>query len=140
MGDYSPDYLLLWTTYGWLSKAQGKFVPIEYSAEDDDAIRKFIRERVHTTWHSLGTCAMKPREEGGVVDHDLNVHGVEGLKIIDLSICPLNVSANTYATALAVGEKAATIIAKDLNIPYSMRSNPGVPVETFQATDLNARL
>lgn len=143
-----------------LSKDQGKLVPIEYSAEDDEAIRNFIRERVHTTWHSLGTCAMKPREEGGVVDRDLNVYGVEGLKIVgklqifclimrlhssdlillDLSICPLNVSANTYATALAVGEKAASIIARDLKIPYSVRPNAEVPVETLQAIDLDARL
>ncbi|KUL85769.1 hypothetical protein ZTR_08489 [Talaromyces verruculosus] len=123
-----------------LSKDQGKLVPIEYSAEDDEAIRNFIRERVHTTWHSLGTCAMKPREEGGVVDCDLNVYGVEGLKIVDLSICPLNVSANTYATALAVGEKAASIIANDLDIPYSVRSNPEAPVETFQPLDLDPRL
>ncbi|EED17137.1 choline dehydrogenase, putative [Talaromyces stipitatus ATCC 10500] len=101
-----------------VSKEQGRFIPIDYSAEDDEAIRTFIRERVHTTWHSLGTCAMKPREKGGVVDHKLNVYGVESLKIVDLSICPLNVSANTYATALAVGEKAAYIIAEDLNIPY----------------------
>lgn len=65
-----------------LSKVQGELVPIEYSAEEDEAIRNFIRERVHTTWHSMGTCAMKPRENGGVVDRDLNVYGVEGLKIV----------------------------------------------------------
>jgi len=59
---------------------------------------------------------MKPREKGGVVDARLNVYGVEGLKVADLSICPTNVANNTYSTALLVGEKAATIIAEDLGL------------------------
>jgi len=59
---------------------------------------------------------MKPREEGGVVDSRLNVYGVTGLKVADMSICPTNVGTNTYSTALLVGEKAAIIIAQDLGI------------------------
>ncbi|KAI3601352.1 alcohol oxidase-like protein [Moniliophthora roreri] len=59
---------------------------------------------------------MKPREKGGVVDPRLNVYGVEGLKIADLSIAPLNVAANTYNTALIIGEKAALVIAEDLGL------------------------
>ena len=66
--------------------------------------------------HQLGTCAMKPREQGGVVDAKLNVYGVHGLKVADLSIAPGNVSANTYGTALVIGEKAAVIIAEELRI------------------------
>src|SRR5882757_7617541 len=82
----------------------------------------------------LGTCAMKPREEGGVVDARLNVYGTQNLKVAgmspsslsfddmqpmdpsDCSIPPANVGANTYNTALAIGEKAAVIIAQDLGI------------------------
>jgi alcohol oxidase len=90
--------------------------PIEYSEADDQAIEQFIRENVQTTWHSLGTCAMKPLSEGGTVDKNLNVYGVSGLKVADLSICPENVGANTYSTALLVGEKAAEIIAKELGL------------------------
>lgn len=59
---------------------------------------------------------MKPRERGGVLDPRLNVYGVQGLKVADLSICPSNVGANTYSTALVIGEKAAVIIAEDLGI------------------------
>lgn len=58
---------------------------IEYSEEDDRAIERFVRENVSTAWHSMGTCAMKPREKGGVVDGRLNVHGVKGLKIVGQS-------------------------------------------------------
>jgi len=80
---------------------------------------------------------MKPREQGGVVDERLNVYGVRNLKIAgnypntlakklenkllnpflsDCSIAPGNVGANTYNTAIAIGEKAAVIIAEDLGI------------------------
>ena len=70
---------------------------------------------------------MKPRDRGGVVDQYLNVYGTQNLKvagendiwfplIVDLSICPGNVGANTYSTALVVGEKAAMIFAEELGI------------------------
>ena len=59
---------------------------------------------------------MKPYERGGVVDPRLNVYGIQGLKIADLSICPSNVAANTFSTALVIGEKAAVIIAEELGI------------------------
>ncbi|KAI0369246.1 alcohol oxidase-like protein [Pilatotrama ljubarskyi] len=90
---------------------------IEYTAEDEEALERHIRQAVTTSWHSLGTCAMKKREDGGIVDSRLNVYGVEGLKVIDLSICPGNVAANTYSTAVVVGEKGAMIIAEELGIP-----------------------
>jgi len=59
---------------------------------------------------------MKPRERGGVVDPHLNVYGVQGLKVADMSIAPSNVAANTYSTALVIGEKAAVMIAEELGI------------------------
>ncbi|GAM33961.1 hypothetical protein TCE0_013f01239 [Talaromyces pinophilus] len=99
-----------------LSAEKGFPVPIEYTPEDDEIIRDYIRQSVGTTWHSISTCSMKKLENGGVVDERLNVYGVEGLKVVDLSICPENVGANTYATALAIGEKAATLVAEDLGI------------------------
>ena len=89
---------------------------IEYSAEDDKAIEQFIRERVETTWHSIGTAKMAPRERFGVVDKDLNVWGTKGLKLADLSIPPMNVGANTNNTAIVIGEKAADIIIKELGL------------------------
>ncbi|TCD66637.1 hypothetical protein EIP91_001104 [Steccherinum ochraceum] len=89
---------------------------IQYTQEDDEAIRNFVRQNVNTVWHALGTCAMMPRERGGVVDSRLNVYGVRGLKVADLSIAPINVSANTYSTTLVIAEKAALIIAEDLKI------------------------
>jgi alcohol oxidase len=49
--------------------------------EDDKAIEDYIRSNIETTWHSLGTCKMAPKEKGGVVDKHLNVHGTVGLKL-----------------------------------------------------------
>ena len=95
---------------------EGEIQNIEYSKEDDAAIEDWIRGNLSTTWHSLGTCAMKPKEDGGVVDGDLNVYGTTGLKVADLSMVPENVGANTNNTALVVGEKTATIIGRELSI------------------------
>ncbi|KZV71491.1 GMC oxidoreductase [Peniophora sp. CONT] len=89
---------------------------ITYTEEDDQAIDNWTAEHVETTWHSLGTCAMKPREQGGVVDGQLNVYGTKGLKIADLSICPDNLGTNTYSSALLVGEKAADILCGELGL------------------------
>ncbi|EGG10759.1 uncharacterized protein MELLADRAFT_93496 [Melampsora larici-populina 98AG31] len=89
---------------------------IIYSEEDDKVIEDHIRNTLQTTWHSLGTLAMKPREKGGVVDSCLNVYGTRHLKVADLSICPGNVGANTNSTALMIGEKAAVLILEDLGL------------------------
>lgn len=63
---------------------------IKYTKADDEAIDNWVSDHVETTWHSLGTCAMKPRERGGVVDKRLSVYGTENLKCVDLSICPVS--------------------------------------------------
>ncbi|KAJ7712256.1 GMC oxidoreductase-domain-containing protein [Mycena metata] len=86
---------------------------IVYSAEDDQAIDAYLRQVIQTAWHSLGTCAMKPLEQG-VVDSKLNVYGVKNFKVADLSIPPSNVNSNTCSAAIAIGEKAAVIIANEL--------------------------
>ncbi|CAE6384133.1 unnamed protein product [Rhizoctonia solani] len=87
-----------------------------YTEEDDIAIEEFVRQRGDTTWHSVATIQMKPKEKGGCVDSRLNVYGTENLKVADLSILPKNVGSNTYSTALLIGEKAALLIAEDLKL------------------------
>ncbi|TFK99381.1 hypothetical protein BDV98DRAFT_595059 [Pterulicium gracile] len=93
-----------------------------YTDEEDRLIDEFVGKIVSTTWHSMSTCAMKPRAQGGVVDANLNVYGTKGLKVADLSICPSNVGANTASTAGLIGEKAAFIIAQELGMtgPFQM--------------------
>lgn len=68
-------------------KTSKELQPIEslvYTDEDDKAIEQWVRENLETTWHSIGTLAMKPREKGGVVDKNLSVYGVENLKIVGM--------------------------------------------------------
>ncbi|KAH9884167.1 hypothetical protein F4778DRAFT_774762 [Xylariomycetidae sp. FL2044] len=89
---------------------------IKYTPEDDAVIDQWLRESVVTTWHPLGTCKMLPLEQKGVVDADLNVYGVTGLKIADFSICPANLGCHTNNTAMMIGEKAADILIKDLGL------------------------
>lgn len=60
--------------------ARQALAPIEYDEEDDKAIEKWVRDNISTTWHSCGTTRMAPKEKGGVVDKNLNVYGVTGLK------------------------------------------------------------
>ncbi|KAI1103022.1 GMC oxidoreductase [Jackrogersella minutella] len=101
----------------WDPKAEGgEIQDLEYSPEDDAAIEQFLRENIQTTWHCLGTAKMAPFDQMGVVDKDLNVYRVHGLKVADLSIPPENVAANTNNTAMMIGEKAADIIAKELGL------------------------
>ncbi|GAA5862491.1 hypothetical protein JCM1840_004200 [Sporobolomyces johnsonii] len=97
---------------------------IKYSEDDIKAIDDWVADHVETTWHSLGTCAMKPRDKGGVVDAKLNVYGTSGLKIADLSIAPENLGTNTYSSALLCGEKCAQIIADELGLTIK---EPHVP-------------
>jgi choline dehydrogenase len=77
--------------------------------EDDDAIRAHVRLFAKTIYHPVGTCKMGV-DELAVVDPKLKVRGLEGLRVADASIMPAMVSANTYATTLAIAEKAADMI------------------------------
>lgn len=80
------------------------------AAEDDDsALGAFIRSTAITIFHPVGTCAMGCGEDA-VVDHNLRVRGVEGLRVIDASIMPTLVSGNTNAAAVAIGEKGAELV------------------------------
>ncbi|EUC40109.1 GMC oxidoreductase [Bipolaris oryzae ATCC 44560] len=101
------------------SNQQEVFEDLHYSNEDIKHIEDWVKRHVETTWHSLGTCSMAPKNgnsivKHGVLDERLNVHGVKGLKVADLSICPDNVGCNTYSTALLIGEKCAVLTAEDL--------------------------
>ena len=77
--------------------------------DDPTRLRGLIRERADTIYHPVGTCRMGG-DERSVVDHQLRVRGVEGLRVADASIMPLLVSGNTQAPSAMIGEKAADLI------------------------------
>ncbi|MFD0487761.1 GMC oxidoreductase [Saccharopolyspora spinosporotrichia] len=74
-----------------------------------DDIREFARRSVGTYHHQAGTCRMGV-DELAVVDPDLRVRGIEGLRVADASIMPVVPSCNTNAPSIMIGEKAADLI------------------------------
>lgn len=77
--------------------------------ETDAELMQMIRNRTDTVYHPVGTCRMGSDEES-VVDLELRVRGVNKLRVIDASIMPYLISANTNAPTIAIAEKAADLI------------------------------
>ena len=76
--------------------------------DNDDALDDWLLRNVFTTFHTSGSCKMGPAGDGmAVVDQYCRVHGISNLRVVDISICPNVVSANTNATAVMIGERAA---------------------------------
>ena len=81
------------------------------SVQTDEEILEFWRTDSMSTYHPVGTAKMGPADDPeAVVDSDLRVHGIEGLRIVDASIFPLIPSGNTHAPVVAVADRAADLI------------------------------
>ncbi|GAB1319164.1 Glucose-methanol-choline oxidoreductase N-terminal domain-containing protein [Madurella fahalii] len=87
--------------------------PRGFSADLDEA-RRFVRDNAVAAMHSVGTCAMMPREKGGVVDPCLRVYGTSNVRVVDASVMPFVTRANSMATVYGIAEKAADIIRAGL--------------------------
>ncbi len=75
----------------------------------DEKVFEHIKTYVETVYHPVGTCKMG-NDAMAVVDQDLKVIGIEGLRVADASIMPTIVSGNTNAACIMIGEKAADLI------------------------------
>ncbi|KAF1841241.1 GMC oxidoreductase [Cucurbitaria berberidis CBS 394.84] len=80
------------------------------SVETDAEWETYVRNNVFTFFHPLGTCAMLPKKNGGVVDPELRVYGVQSLRVVDASVIPMIVSAHIQTAIYGIAERAATII------------------------------
>ncbi len=79
--------------------------------QGDDELLDFAYQNGSTCYHLIGTARMGPASDpGAVVDDQLRVHGLQGLRIVDASVMPTMPSANTYATTLMIAEKASDMI------------------------------
>ena len=79
---------------------------------DDDLIQDF-RKRSGTVYHPVSTCRMGPDAGRAVVDARLRAHGLEGLRVIDASVFPGNITGNTNAPTIMVGWKGAEMVLGD---------------------------
>ena len=88
----------------------GEKVPGE-DVTGDDELLAYCRESCSSCYHPMGTCRMGPRDDpGAVVDAELRVHGLEGLRVVDASVMPTMTSGNLNAPTLMIAEKASDMI------------------------------
>lgn len=89
------------------------YAAVEYGpgpeVDDDEGLKEYIRNNVATVHHPVSTCRMGPGPDA-VVDAELRVHGLEGLRVADASVFPQVIGGNTNAAVVMVAEKAADLI------------------------------
>jgi len=78
---------------------------------NDDELLAWSKTAAESIYHPVGTCKMGPiTDSTTVVDHELKVHGMENLRVVDCSIMPTLVSGNTHAPAVAIGDRASDFL------------------------------
>nr|WP_322721695.1 GMC family oxidoreductase [Nostoc sp. ChiQUE02]MDZ8234802.1 GMC family oxidoreductase [Nostoc sp. ChiQUE02] len=86
----------------------------QIAPETGVSLESYIRETANTTQHYCGTCRMGT-DEDAVVDTELRVRGTSGLRVIDSSVFPLSITANTAAATMMIADKGTDIIIKSLH-------------------------
>jgi choline dehydrogenase len=102
------------------SKSYQPFVVREFlpgpEVETDKQIRDYVRQWAKTDYHPVGSCKIG-NDDLAVVDQELRVRGMDGLRVIDASIMPKLISGNTMATSTMIGEKGAHHVLHGLTPP-----------------------
>lgn len=92
------------------------------AAQSDEELLAYARQYACCDYHPVGTCKMGT-DLMAVVDPELKVHGVKGLRVIDASVMPVLVSGNTNAPAIMIGEKGADMVRGLAALPASPRES-----------------
>jgi len=87
------------------------------AVDDYEALAGYARIAGASAYHPVGTCRMAKDRAHGVVDAALRVHGLAGLRVVDASVMPRLVSANTHAPTVMIAERAADLIKADRHSP-----------------------
>lgn len=109
-----------------------KYITKDYAAPyiEKDGLLGYIRNKSDTIYHPVGTCRMGS-DNLSVVDLDLRVRGVDGLRVIDASIMPTLISANTNAPTIAIAEKVSD------QIKAERAAFAHIGIETINANSIN---
>ncbi|KAL4756769.1 GMC family oxidoreductase [Aspergillus foveolatus] len=88
-------------------------VPANLASAPLAEVAEYVRAACMNNYHSTGSCAMMPRERGGVVDARLRVWGVKGLRVVDASVLPIIPRGNIQSTVYALAERAVDLVLLD---------------------------
>lgn len=92
-----------------LKEMTGEEIAPGIAAQTDEQILEWVRNNAETTYHPVGTCKMG-NDPMAVVDPELRVRGIDGLRVADASIMPTLTSGNTNAPCIMIGEKCAAMV------------------------------
>ena len=92
-----------------LKEITGEEIAPGAALQSDDELLDWVRNNAETTYHPVGTCKMGA-DAMAVVDNELRVHGIQGLRVADASIMPTLTSGNTNAPCIMIGEKCAEMV------------------------------
>jgi choline dehydrogenase len=93
-------------------KIRGRELAPGPDVTSSSGLRDYIRQSASTVWHPAGTCKMGT-DPDAVVDGQLRVYGIDGLRIADASVMPNIVNANPNAAVMMIAEKAADMIRRE---------------------------
>jgi choline dehydrogenase len=98
------------------SRVGASFLPERLDPDDDVALRAHVRRQTQTLYHPVGTCAMGG-DDDSVVDPELRVRRVAGLRVVDASVMPAIVRGNTHAPTVMLAERAADLVLRRATLP-----------------------
>ena len=96
-------------SYAWIDEYEPGLDVVKTDAD----WAEYAKANVLSIWHPLGTCALLPKESGGVVNPKLKVYGLENLRVVDASVIPLNPSGHIQTSVYGIAERAAEMITKE---------------------------
>ena len=117
-----------------LASATGREIYPGPAVDDDEALERDMRARCELLYHPVGTCRMGT-DDDAVVDPELRVRGVEGLRVIDASVMPTITRGNTNAPTMMIAEKGA-----DLVLGREPPEPPPPPARTGRSRPVRPRL